>query len=265
MVVYNQIKTSIRGVLLALLVVGFLNPASGQLNESDTMKVQIRVGINGIHQTGNVDLVILRTRLEIVGRLSESLVFKSQNNTLYQEFSGWKADDDINSRNFLYFNPQQRVYPFAMAYLQTNYRLNINLRYFAGVGGTWQVVRNENHILKFSGSVVYEETDYTVNNFNDSFYNGNTEIKIWRPTVYLIGTSRFSNNKIRLHYTAYWQPGIEQVSNQRFQAETGFEFNVWKGLSFTTQYLFIYEEVVPMNVKQKDALLTVGINYQFKK
>ncbi len=95
-------------------------PVLAQLNESDTSRFQVRVGATGVWQQGNVDLVVLRGRLELVTNSNKRLVVKSQNNSLYQAFSGFKADNDINSRNYFYYNPQQRVYAFAMLYVQIN-------------------------------------------------------------------------------------------------------------------------------------------------
>lgn len=253
-----------RAIFAFLFTFSFLSSLA-QLNESDTTKIQIKIGINGIRQKGNVDLGIIRSRFEIVARLSDIFVLKSQNNSLYQEFSGFKADNDISSRNYFYYKPADRIYPFAMAYIQTNYRLKIQQRIFYGVGGTIQLVRAANHSLKTSASLVYETTRYNVSEFNEVYYTGSNSIEVVRPTLYLAGNHKFDNQKIKLHYTAYWQPGIDDVSNQRFQAEVGIEFNVWKGLNINLQYLTIYEEVVPINVIQNDAIFTVGVNYQLRK
>ncbi len=239
--------------------------AHAQLNESDTARFQMRAGLNGIKQTGNVDLGILRSRLELVAKISPSFTFKSQNNSLYQEFSGFKADNDINSRNYLYYKPQNRLYPFAMAFVQTNFRLKIDSRFFTGVGLTYQLIRKHNHSLKLSGSVVYEETHFSKNLFNETYYNGSNLIAIWRPTIYLAGIHKFSNDRVKFHYSTYWQYGIADVQNQRFQAETGIDFKLWKGLSVTAQYLFIFEQVVPEKILQKDGILTFGLAYQLTK
>jgi hypothetical protein len=255
----------IRGANIALLVMIFLLPAYGQLNESDTMNLQIRIGVNGIRQTGNVELGILRSRTEILTRMSKNIVLKSQNNTLYQEFGRRKADNDIHSRNYIYLKPDRRLYGFGIAYLQSNYRLKIHYRGFAGMGITWQFIRKHKHVIKLSGSLVYEKTQYHATIFNKSIYNGSEVIFIWRPTIYISGIHRFKDQKSRFYYSAYWQPGIDRVSNQRFQAETGLDFNIWKGLSFSIQYIFIQETVVPIRVKQQDDMITVGITYYLKK
>lgn len=259
------LSVNIRRACSALLMLLFSQGAFGQLNESDTLRVQVRAGINGIRQTGNVDLGILRTRLELVLGLPAGLVFKSQNNTLYQEFGGWKADDDINSRNYLYHRPDRRLYPFAMAYLQSNFRLKIRQRFFAGAGMTLQVLRRPGHSLKTSASLVHESTAYTADQFNRAYYSGSGSIALWRPTLYVAGSHALGGGALRLSYSGYWQPGLDEVSNQRLQAEAGLAGNVWKGLSLTVQYLFFFEEVVPLAVLREDALLTFGLSYAFSR
>lgn len=253
-------------LILTLSIVHFpFSNVKAQLNESDTVRFQMRAGLNGIRQTGNVDLGIVRSRLELVAKLSPSFTFKSQNNSLYQEFSRFKADNDINSRNYLYYKPQNRLYPFAMAFVQTNFRLKIDNRFFTGAGLTYQLIRTQKHIIKLSGSVVYEETRFSKNIFNETYYNGKNLIAIWRPTVYMAGIHKFSDGKVKFNYSTYWQYGIDQVQNQRLQAEAGLDFKIWKGLSITGQYLFLFEQVVPEKILQRDGILTFGLVYQFSK
>lgn len=239
-------------------------PCFAQLNESDTVRLQIRSGVNGILQTGNVELGVLRTRLELVARISPAIVLKSQNNSLYQEFAKRKADNDINSRNYLYYKPENIIYPFALTYFQTNFRLKIDSRFFTGMGVTYQIIRSKKHFLKSSTAIVYEETRFSKNIFNKSYYTGNHIIKIWRPTFYVMGQHKLDDEKIKVNHNIYWQPGIDRVSNQRIHTEIGLDFMVWKNLSLSAQYIRVFEEVIVENIKQNDGILTFGINYQLK-
>lgn len=240
-------------------------PAFAQLNESDTASFQLRAGATGAWQKGNVDLLVLRGRLELVTNSNRAIVFKSQSNSLYQSFSGYKADNDINSRNYFYHQPFRRVYPFAMIYLQTNYRRQVDFRWFGGAGATWQFVQKPKTNMKISASMVYEETDFGDIQFNEGFYNGDNTISLWRATAYLAGWHRVLDNRLKLFYNAYWQPGLDEVTNSRAQIDVGLDFPVWKGLSFLVQYNFTYEQVVTTSVKQHDRIFTFGISYQFKK
>ncbi len=250
-----------------MLMAGVLNgiPAAAQLNESDTATFQFRAGATGALQKGNVDLLILRGRLELVSNSKRRLVFKTQNNALYQEFSGFQADNDIHSRNYLYYQPAHKVYPFAMAYLQTNYRRQIDMRGFGGVGVTWQMVQQPRANIKLSGSLVFEDTRFSAAQFNEAFYNGSHTIGLWRATAYLAGWHRLLDERLKFFYTAYWQPGLDGVANNRAQIETSLDFIILRNLSFLMQYSFYYEQIVTLPVKQHDRLLSFGLSYQLKK
>ncbi|HMO39733.1 MAG TPA: DUF481 domain-containing protein [Saprospiraceae bacterium] len=261
----NQPDANIRKAVFAFLICFISIKMDAQLNESDTLGFQMRAGINGIYQTGNVNLGVLRTRIEFFAKLSSDFKFKTQNNTLYQEFSKRKADNDINSRNYLYYKPERRVYPFIMAYAQTNFRRQIANRFFSGAGVTWQLAQQPKAVFKLSGSMVYEATRFTNDIFNEPYYSGRNVIAIWRPTLYMAGVHKIADEKINIHYNASWQPGIDQVSNQRLQAELGIDCALWKGLALTANYLYINEQIVPEKVLPYDGILTFGIVCQFKK
>ncbi len=258
-------KFTVKIALILIVLHSYSFHAKAQLNESDTASFQLSAGITGALQRGNVELLIIRGKFDLVSNSNKDLVFKSQNNSLYQEFSGFKADNDINSRNYLYFKSFRKYYPFAMFYLQTNYRRKIKSRVFGGAGYTWQVIQKPKTNLKLSGSVVYENSVFRSDQFKESFYNGSNSIPIWRGTVYLAGWHRLYDQKFRLFFTAYWQPGIEEVPNNRASLDIGFDLPVWKGLSAAAHYTYTYEQVVVSNVLQVDSILTFGLSYQLKK
>jgi Protein of unknown function, DUF481 len=255
-------RLTIAFVFTAILQTGSMQ---AQLNESDTARMQLRAGITGAWQQGNIDLLTLRGRFEMVSNGLKPWVFKTQNTLLYQEFGGRKADNDLNSRNYLYFHPQKKVYPFAMAYISTNYRRRISSRWFAGGGATWQAVNRQNTVLKLSASMVYEQTRFKTNAFNEPAYNGSSEINLWRATGYFSGIHHLFQKHLRLYYTVYCQPGFDDAPNLRWQLDAGIDLPVWKGLNATVVYAYSFEEVVPVAVKQVDRILTFGISYQYKK
>lgn len=235
-----------------------------QINESDTTKIQIRASFSGNTQKGNIDVLTLRSRLELTYAPVKSLVFKSQNSSLYQAFYKVKADNDVFSRNYLYFQPQHKAYPFAIAYISSNYRRKINLRYFTGLGLTWQVVNRPNLVLKASASTVYENTQFDGVVYNYPEFDGNKKIQVWRGTLYTGGWAYLTHHKIRLFYDAYWQPAFNNPNNYRTQYDLGVDFSIWKGLSFNTLYTFTHENVVVQKIKPEDKILTFGIAYNLK-
>ena len=255
------------GLLRYILAIALL-PAGGsviaQINESDTARFQMRIGLTGNYQNGNVEVTTLRGKADLLYTSVKNMVFKSQNVSLYQAFYGNKADNDVFSRNYLYFRPQGKIYPFAIGYVSANYRRKIDVRYFAGAGATWQLWNTRAHVVKISASAVYESTSFNGTVYNFSEYNGNGRITLWRGTAYLGGWSYLFGRRLRLYYDAYWQPAFGNSRNYRSQFDVGVDFPLWKGLSFNALYTYLHENVVVEQIKRDDRILTFGLTYLIK-
>lgn len=252
------------GIILSLCQLSSYSDLYSQINESDTLALQVRAALTGAVQKGNVDLMILRGRLESAGKISENIIFKTQNNTLYQEFSGFIGDNDLSSRNYIYYNPLGTVYPFGIAYIETNLRRRIDLRIFAGAGITYQIFRSDNSNIKISGNIVYENSDFSESNFNLDKYDGMNSVKLWRGTIYFASWHNLAEKKVRIFYSGYWQPGLSDLDNFRTRLEFGADFNLVAGLNFTVLYNYTYENLIVQNVKPQDNILTFGVSYNFK-
>ena len=239
--------------------------ASGQINESDTLRLQLRATVTGNYQQGNVELLAIRSRLDLSVAASKKLVFKTQNSSLYQSFYGKKADNDIFSRNYLYVNPHRRFYPFGILYLSTNYRRKIDSRYFAGAGITWQAVNTPGLVVKLSGNAVYERTHFNGSSYNYTEYDGSDNIALWRGTLYTGGWAYLLDRHLRFSFDAYWQPAFNNSDNYRSQIDLGIDFPVWKGLFVTALYSFTHENVVVSGIRQEDRILTFGLGYNLRK
>jgi Protein of unknown function, DUF481 len=250
--------------IIAVAYVLFCGYATAQINESDTAKYQIRASLTGNYQKGNVEILNIRSRFDFLISPSKAWVFKSQINSLYQAFYDKKADNDIFSRNYLYFKPQNRFYPYIISFISANFRRKIDLRYFVGLGETWQVVNAKNHVLKLSLSAVYEQTNFSENLYNFNDYDGSNQIKLWRGTLYMAGWHNLIDKHLRLFYDAYWQPAFDNSNNYRTQYDIGVDFPIWKGLSFNALYTFTHEHVVVQKIKTDDRILSFGLAYNFK-
>lgn len=238
--------------------------SNAQLNESDTVKFQLRTSLTGNYQQGNVNILTIRSRIDFTYSPAKVFVFKSQNSSLYQEFSSKKADNDIFSRNFIYYKPQKRIYPFGIAYISTNYRRKIDTRLFAGAGITYQLLNKTYHVIKLSANAVYETSTLKGTVYNYSKYNGSNKINLWRGTLFMGGWNYLLKNHLRFYYDAYWQPAFNDNNNYRTQFDVGIDFPVWKGLNFTALYTFTHENVTIINIKQEDKILTFGLAYNLK-
>lgn len=238
--------------------------AHAQLNESDTVKFQLWASMTGNYQKGNVEVLTVRSKIDFSYSPETDFVFKSQNSSLYQAFYSKKADNDIFSRNYFYYKPQNKIYPFAIAYISANYRRKIDNRYFAGAGVTWQVLNKSLNTIKLSAGAVYEQTRFNGTTYNYTAYNGKDRISLWRGTTYIGGWSYLFDKHLRLYYDAYYQPAFTSRTNYRTQFDIGLDVPVWKGLSFTTLYTFTHENVVVTGIKKEDKILTFGLAYNFK-
>ncbi|XLS28886.1 DUF481 domain-containing protein [Flavobacteriaceae bacterium M23B6Z8] len=238
-----------------LLFTSFL---TAQINESDTLKFKARLALTGFWQGGNVETLIFRAKGDLSVKPWKKWVFKTQNSFVYQEFGREKADNDILSLNFLYFNPEKRFYPLALGFVSTNFRRRIDVRTLMGAGFTYQLLKHENHWLKFSLTSEYEQTRFVETNFNRDFYDGDESIKTFRATIWMNGKYYLFKKKLVLTHESYYQPSLERGDNYRWQADLGLELPVWKFLNFKVNYLHTFESIVIEGQKQEDRFLTFG-------
>ncbi len=235
-----------------------------QINESDTLTLQMRQNVGGTFQIGNFELFVLRFKADLSAKIHDNWVFKTQNNYLYQTVFQKKVDEDIYSRNFIYYKPNSKLYGFAIAFISTNFRRKIDYRYFTGCGATLHLIRNKNHVIKFANGLLYEETKFKKIEFNDSFYDGNNFIQLYRSSHWLVGNHTFFNNHLHLYYYAFFQPSLNRFSNYRAQVESILEIPIRKNLFVNFTHVYTYENVIAKGLKNYDSILTYGITYQMK-
>jgi hypothetical protein len=231
---------------------------SGQINESDSLKVKADLSLTGFWQGGNVETLILRAKSGVTYKPLEKWVVKTQNSYVYQEFGKEKADADFLSLNFLYFNPERKIYPQLLGFFSTNFRREINARSLLGGGVTVQLYKKEKNWLKFSLTSEYEQTNFKNTDFNLDEYDGKDEIDTWRGTVWVSGKYYLFKDKVILTHESYFQPSLEESNNYRWQADFGMEFPIWKFLNFKINYLRTYESIVIEGQKREDQFLTFG-------
>ncbi len=231
---------------------------SGQINESDSLKVKANLSITGFWQGGNVETVIFRAKSDFSFKPLKNLVFKTQNSYVYQEFGKEKADEDILSLNFLYLNPDRKIYPLVLGFVSTNFRREIDLRYLVGGGVTFKILDEKAHWLKFSLTSEYEHTHFEKTDFNRSEYDGSKSINTLRGTIWINGRYEIFKNKLILSHESYYQPSLEEGNNYRWQADFGLEVPVWKFLNIKINYLHVFESIVQESQAQDDRYLTLG-------
>jgi hypothetical protein len=229
-----------------------------QINESDTLKIKADLSLTGFYQGGNVETLIFRAKSDFSFTPLEKLVFKTKNSYVYQEFGKEKADEDILSLNFLYLNPERKIYPLLLGLLSTNFRREIELRSLLGVGVTYQILDKKDNWLKLAISTEYEHTRFGNTSFNRSEYNGSDVINTLRGTVWLNGKYHLFKKKIIVSHETYVQPSFEERDNYRWQADLALELPIWKFLNFKINYLHTFESIVVESQKREDQVLSFG-------
>lgn len=260
----EQAATLKSSVCFTIVFGSFVHAGHAQINESDTARFQLRTSLTGNYQTGNVSVLTLRSKLDFAIAPLPAIVLKSQNTSLYQSFYNKEADNDLFSRNYVYFNPHRALYPYLIGYLSTNFRRQVRLRVFGGGGITWQLLRRSNDVIKLSANLLYEYTRFNGAAFNLAKYNGRDHIAVWRCTAYIGGWDYLFQRHLRFYYDAYWQPAFDEPNNYRLQLDAGIDFPIWRGLNATALYSFSHEHVVALPVKQTDNILSFGFNYNVR-
>lgn len=246
-----------KNILCVLLGLPLL--LSAQINESDSLKIKANLSLTGFWQGGNVETLIFRAKSGVTYKPWKKWVLKTQNSYVYQEFGKEKADADFLSLNFLYFNPEKKVYPQILGFLSTNFRREISSRSLIGAGITWQAYKKNKDWLKFSLTSEYEQTNFKNTNFNIDAYDSNNEINTFRGTVWVNGKYYLFKDKVIITHESYIQPSLEESDNYRWQADFGLEFPIWKFLNFKINYLHTFESIVVEGQKREDQFLTFGL------
>ncbi len=231
---------------------------SAQINESDTLNFKANLSLTGFWQGGNVETLIFRAKSELSVKPWEKWVFKTRNSYVFQEFGKEKADEDILSLNFLYFDPERKIYPQVLGFLSTNFRREIDLRFLFGGGFTFQVFNKNSNWLKFSLTTEFERTEFAETDFNLDAYDGDRSIKTIRGTIWINGKYHVFKKKVILTHQSFFQPSLGDGDNFRYQADISAELPVWKFLNLKINYLHTFESIVIEGQKRDDRFLTFG-------
>ena len=245
-----------------LIVVVTSRALNAQINDSDSLSLKTDLSISGFYQKGNVETIIFRTVSNTSFKLYNRLVLKTQNSYVYQEFGNVKADEDLLSLNFLYLDPGKAMYPLALAFISTNYRREIEVRYLLGGGASFRLLNTLENRLQLSISSEYETTHFKKSSFNRLQYNGKSELSTIRGTFWMMGSYRIFNNKMILKHESYYQPSLLERDNYRWKVDIGFEFPIWNNLSMNMNFLQTFESVVMINQKRRDQFFTMGFTFK---
>lgn len=240
----------------ALLLIAWGN-LFAQLNESDSVRWQVKFNATASVLDGNVARTLLLTRIE-VAHANERWGISTRNDYQYGRTFYNLTENDVISYNFIYIKPLARVYPYIMGLVETNLRRRIDFRYQVGPGVSWNVVRKKTSFVKLSVTGTYENTQYNGSVFDDEQYNGSTVLDTWRLTGRIFGKHRLLD-KVRISYEFWWQQSLSDRVNYRFHTEEAVELPVTKHIAFRTAVRYSYENIELVGLKPYDLFWTYGL------
>jgi hypothetical protein len=247
-----------RNALLSLLItLALSNQLFAQLNESDSIRWQIKFNSTASVLDGNVARTLLLNRLE-VAHANKNWGVSTRNDYQYGLTRYILTENDFISYNFFYLKPLSKVYPYVMGLLETNLRRKIDFRYQFGPGVSWNVINTKPSILKLSLTGTYEHTKYAGVIFDDEKYNGSNTIETWRITGRIFGKHTLKS-KVRISYEFWWQQSLNESINYRYHTEEAIELPVTKHISFRTAVRYSYENIELIGLKPYDLFWTYGL------
>lgn len=244
---------------ILFLFTSFSNCAFAQLTETDTLKFGYKFTLNGSWLTGNVERLLLISTADI-STVQEKWAIRTSNTYQFGTFGKFKTENDLFSKNFFYLVPHSKVYPYLMAWLETNKRRNFQFRYQIGPGASWAFLKKQEHSMKLSFTVTYEQTFFNDSTYVDSDYNNRDKINLFRGTTRLYGLHHFFKDRLRLRYEIWGQLAFEDAGNYRLHGDVFAEMPLTKLISFRAGFNYNYESVTLTTVKQQDTFLVFGIS-----
>lgn len=145
----------------------------------------------------------------------------------------------------------RRLYAFGFGTVEQSNLRGVGIRWLAGAGGGWHIVRTATQHLTFSAAVLREETDF-VSPLAPSY-------RIFRGSFRLRGRHVFLKDHLRFIHITNYLPGLAFDANRRLNTTLTLEAPISRLISFTTTWVYSYEGIVPAGVRREDTRLTLGI------
>ena len=250
-------RSMTRSTLLLLSFLLSVGVVYAQLNESDSVHLQLKFNATASVLDGNVARTLLLNRLELA-HANQKWGVSTRNDYQYGRTRYVLTESDVISYNFLYLHPLRRVYPYIMGLLETNLRRQIDFRYQVGPGVSWNVLNRKGSLLKLSITGTYEHTRYGGMVFDEERFNGSNIIETWRLTGRVYGKHVFKN-KMRLSYEFWWQQSLQAGVNYRYHTEDALEFPVTKHVAFRMAFRYSFENIELQGLKPFDLYWTYGL------
>ena len=255
------ISNGFRGLALSLFLVASSPTARAQLSGADTLRWQAQLQGAGSWLLGNVERLLI-TGNGTLKHVHPQWGFYHHLSYQYGTIRRVQTEDDLISRNFFYFRPKARWYPYQMTWLERNRRRKIDFRYQIGLGGSWVAVRQPSHLLKLSLTASVERSAFQGQAFSISSYDQSNTVDTWRATLRIFGQHRLPQS-LQLQYECWVQPSLLAAENYRYHADLKLSLPLGEHLSLSSVIQHTYENVVLVDVQKADLYWTFGLDARF--
>lgn len=255
---YKQILFSI----FFLLIIG---KTFAQLEESDTARWQFNSTVSLRLNTGNIQRLIVTPEANVSHLPKNKLWgFSMRQRYTFGTFGKYRTENDLLSRNFLYFIPEKRVYPYIMLWMNTHERQRLSFRYQVGPGVTFVPLKKGNQIIKLSATFSYEQNWYKEDKLTLISDTLARNYNVFRATARIFGSHKLAKGIVDIYYEFLWQPSLTSLQNWRLFAEGGVNVKIVKGFSMRSFITYEYQQVHVTTEKPNDLVLSIGVNYKWQ-
>jgi hypothetical protein len=239
----------------------------GQSQSKDTIDYDLHVSSTFILSGGNLERTVTQNRLwgSVGNRKWE---FVTENSYRYGRNFTRVVENDLLTRNYIRFLPDNKLYGFILATYEDNFRRSIENRWQLGGGGAYNFYKKHRDFLRTSAALVYEEADYKFNTFNLSEYNGNFSIEETRGIIRMGGLHTILQNHLSIRHDTWFMLGFNNTQNYRWHSLIGIQASIYKGLAFKTDFDYTYENLTISNnnpfgfpSSTSDWIVSFGLSY----
>lgn len=235
-----------------------------QLTETDTMKLNALMSMNGNFSAGNVDRILIFTRGEtVLSATNRAWVFKTQNSYRYGTVKSNETENDLTLVDYVYHQPFKTVYPFIMASYENSLLKKIRHRVGGGIGVTVVPLRNKTSLLKFSVTAYVDRSVYD-SETNEGAYRRSQFVNTIRPTIRIFERHQLKES-ISFFYEFIDQISVSKSGNHRLIGSAGFKYGYSEMVEVSSSVNYSHEDLTAEDVEPNDVFLTVGINVRYKK
>ncbi|RFS15873.1 DUF481 domain-containing protein [Emticicia sp. C21] len=228
----------------------------GKPQDSTIVKFKSRLSADGTYTSGNVDRALIQLASGLDWNISKILNLSSSQSFTYGQQNKLLSEREffIDARGTIL--PEKTLYSLGFtSYEKSNLRL-IHNRFIWAAGLGLKLIQKKNAYLSVTNVVLYEWTDFIVNNeFPDK--------DLWRNSTRIQGEYTVDGGKLFISHMLLFQPGFTQ-KNLRWNGNLTFRYQITKRTGIRSTIENSYESVVVEGRKNNDFRLTFGVEFENK-